>query len=277
MQPQAIVVEDHPAHRHIAQCTLESQGIQVHCASTLLDGVALCETVLDITTTYRPTLILTDIMLPTQPTSALQCTLLLALIATGIEQGVLHPAWLIAISAEVTPAREMEVRLAGAHHVLEKPLRYPDQGVQFAQLLQQPPPYYNATAEQRCIRNTALQGLELLRSNSSVMLTPIRSNVTSPIRWTKETTQLLLSDPYHLCSDEPYRSWIRQTGDVAGIYDRIRAGLEHNDKHRQMLDVILGYKSERERVTHLNMSRATYYRQYQNLLQRVTTLLNTST
>src|SRR3954447_22997056 len=69
-----------------------------------------------------PVLVLLDLKMPDPSHPDLEGSVLAAALLRRMQVGLIHPAWLIALTSYLTFEREEETLFAGCHHILSKPL-----------------------------------------------------------------------------------------------------------------------------------------------------------
>ena len=124
--PHVILVEDDETQGWSISRTIERQGADCTLITDLAAAEQMIPTLLSTAQPYRPTILLMDQQLPyngAQNTGVDGWTLMAELLGQ-MHAGVLHPALLVAISADLYgDNRDFYNQQMGAHACLEKPIR----------------------------------------------------------------------------------------------------------------------------------------------------------
>jgi hypothetical protein len=118
----SIIVEDNSNHAELLASYLRRLQFEVHIVLTILDAVHLCRTLLSSSQPMRQTFIFIDQQLLLHGHVDVEGSTLALLLSEEMKLGLLHPTYLIAISADMTPKRQALAEEAGCIAQLEKPI-----------------------------------------------------------------------------------------------------------------------------------------------------------
>lgn len=184
IQPRIVYVENDPFDAELAAIEFSVHGIQIIIARSITEGEAIL-TNLGVVS-HHPMIALLDIKMPTPYHKNLESHVLASVLQRRIQQGILPPLWLVAITAYLTPRCVDEAHFAGFHTIIEKPLT--TQHVQMlCDMLQQPP------KQTQDVDNV---GHELYQLKAQEVLDLIHK-ATPPTRYTTEDIHILLSTVTH--------------------------------------------------------------------------------
>jgi CheY-like chemotaxis protein len=183
-RPQALVIEDFPRHADVARFHLENVGFEVIVAENLMQASLYVRDMLDPRRHPQPTLLLVDFkgVQPDHP--ELEGPNWVAVIVREMQQHLLYPAVIVAISGELTQERTTEARVAGCHErVLIKPICDKD-ALWLRSLVMQPAtiPHADASPWERSM-------IQAFQTASARSLQKIFENSVS---WTPNDAYLLL-------------------------------------------------------------------------------------
>lgn len=291
-EPRALIIEDADVHAFIAQTILQQAGFQVTCASSLALGIEQVYTLLNMAQPASPTLILLDLMLPYDQCPILEGTAVIAYLTGQMETGDLRPAHIVAISGVLTQQREQESIIAGAHMAIAKPLTIDHAYMLRAQVNQRPllpsesdAQFDNIKAEhrraiRRAQRREAAQLLYFLRSERAYSTAPIMAGagpatILAQEIWNAGVVRTLLTNPTSILRQEPWRSWILARGGLEQIRRRLREARLSSPDRKPLLNKVLENGDNWQRsADELNISRAKYYRDLEQIVAELADTLN---
>jgi CheY-like chemotaxis protein len=183
MDPQALVIEDCERHAVVARCHLEDVGFEVVIVPDLIQASHAARRMLDPAARFRHTLILVDLkgVQPGRPD--LEGTNWVAVLVREMQLKRLSPAYIVAITDELTREREKEALAAGCYRVLAKPMTEED-ALWLRGLAFQEPQIPHAD-----VSPGELRMIEALQTMSARALEPIFNH---PINLTTDDVYLLL-------------------------------------------------------------------------------------
>jgi CheY-like chemotaxis protein len=183
MDPQALVIEDHQRHAAVARYNLEDVGFEVVVVSDLIQASHTARRMLDPTVPFRHTLILVDLkgVQPGRPD--LEGSNWVAVLVREMQLKRLYPAYIVAITDDLTSAREKEALAAGCHKVLAKPLLVED-ALRLRELALQEPPIPHS--------NVSPGELHMIEAFQTMSARTMESIFNHPMNLTTDDAYLLL-------------------------------------------------------------------------------------
>lgn len=288
--PHALVIEDMPLHLEIARYWLQKVGFIVTTASSLLEGAEKARTFLDPSTPACPSLILTDLMLPHQRCPDLDGTVLIAQLVAEMEEQLLRPAYIIAITGEkdegLFAQLTADALLAGCHRVIRKPLQEVHTHDFYTLVQTLPVPITTTTpflSEAQVPPTTAVP-LPFVRRMASHLIHLLTNEqqsstkgdpLTSSVCWDLEHVKKLLLKPWLLYEEASYSQWLRQYGDVHAVRLKLGSAPLTADQRKLFEDIVGSTDSSwNDRASRLGMGHTTYYRYRKELLNALAIELN---
>ncbi|NOK62656.1 MAG: hypothetical protein GFH27_549293n98 [Chloroflexi bacterium AL-W] len=118
----AILIEDDLLDAQVERITLRQVGFQVTHAPSILDGETHIMRLLDVTTPPSRTAIILDLRMPHPSDPALEGAVLAAALTRRMQERLIHPAIVVALTNYISQEREEEAMYAGCQRVFTKPL-----------------------------------------------------------------------------------------------------------------------------------------------------------
>jgi len=178
-----LIVEDNVKHAALLRELLQDEydQVTVYTASSLLEGETIARSILDIQYDSMPTFIIIDQQLPLRGYVGIEGSTLALLLSEDMKVGLIHPAHLVAVSADMTTQRRVLAKQAGCIKQWQKPLGY-RQIQDLGPFIDQSPAFTEADDAVSALAHTTIN---LLRS---VM------EASQPLRtWSPTGARLLLS------------------------------------------------------------------------------------
>jgi CheY-like chemotaxis protein len=252
--PRALVVEDSPVHRFLAETLLSEAGFRTTCTASLLQGLDTALAWLAPTQPPVPTVILLDLMLPHERCPIMEGTALAAHLTESMEAQLPKP-----LTADAA---------ASLRRLVDRPPILPAERDRDTSLDQQ--------AERRLAR-------QIQRSDAARLLHFVRSDaayaslvpVPEPLVWTRAVVRSLLLEPACLLGDEPWLSWARAQGGFEVVQARLRQVALPHDLRPLLETVLTNGTNWRTSLDQLNVSKTTYYRRLDALCDHLAVALMT--
>lgn len=262
--PYIVCVENDPFDAELAHMQLEPYGCTIVIARTIIEGETIITSL--ATQSEQPLLALLDVKVPIPHHAELESHVLAAVVQRRIEQGLLRPMWLVALTSYLTAEREQEAKFAGFHSVLQKPLN-DRMARMIGRMVAEPPPYPKPPA-------TEDLGRILYQERAEELLALVKQSIPFQ-QYTPEDMHLLLSTithypvPPHV--NEGRRAGVLASlGGVTGARTYLSRWCQQQTKDSipaHILYELLHDRDPREHIQHAH--RSTIYRNFQSLPQHI--------